>query len=83
MMWLLHMEQTVEVHNVHCRNGREYRLPELPHFSGNGCCPEINTIYELFGYFWHGDTCQPFRDVCTLSCDNLAKRYERTMSRLE
>ena len=49
----------------------------------DGYCPEINTVYEFFGCFWHGHTCQPFRDVATLSGDTLAERYERTLSRLD
>ena len=32
-MWLFHMEQTDWVEMMHARNGREYRLPELPYFS--------------------------------------------------
>ena len=34
---------------MHFRNGREYRLPELPNFSVDGYCTETNTIYEFFG----------------------------------
>jgi len=33
--------------------------------------------------FYHGHTCQSFRDVITTSGHTLAERYERTMSRLE
>ena len=36
MMWLLHMEQEDGVIIMHGRNGREYRVPELPHFSVDG-----------------------------------------------
>ena len=46
-------------------------------------CPETNTVYEFFGCFLHGHTCQSFRDFATLSGDTLAERCERTMSRLE
>jgi hypothetical protein len=49
IMWLLHMEQTYGLTIKHARNGREYRLPELPHFSVDGYCVETNTIYEIFG----------------------------------
>ena len=45
-------------------------------------CPETGTVYEFMGYF-HGHTCQPFRDVTTMVGDTLAERYERTMSRIE
>ena len=83
LMWLLHEEETDGVKIMHCRNGREYRLQELPRFSVDGYCPDTNTVYEFFGCFWHGHTCQPFRDVATLSGDTIAERYERTMSRLE
>ena len=31
----------------HARNGREYRLPELPHFSVDDYCSETNTIYKI------------------------------------
>ena len=60
------MEETDSVNIMHCRNGREYSFPELPHFSVDGYCPETRTVYELFGCFYHGHTCQPFRDVTTL-----------------
>jgi len=33
LIWLLHMEETDGVKIMHCRNGREYRLSELPHCS--------------------------------------------------
>ena len=83
LMWLLHMEETDGVKIMHCRNGREYRLPELPHFSVDGYCPETRTVYEFFGCFYHSHTCQPFHDVTTLRGDTPAERYEQTMSRLE
>jgi hypothetical protein len=44
IMWLLNMEQTDGVVIKHARNGREYRLPELPHFSVDGYCAETNTV---------------------------------------
>ena len=65
------------------RNGREYRLPELPEYSVEGYCAESKTVYEFLGCFWHGHTCQPFRDVPTLRGDTLADRYEQTMARIE
>ena len=39
LMWLLHMEETDGVKIMHCRNVREYRLPELPRFNIDGYCP--------------------------------------------
>jgi len=39
-MLLLHMEHTDRAVIKHARNGREYRLPELPHFSVDGICSE-------------------------------------------
>jgi len=54
LMWMLHMEQTHRVQIVHCQNGREYRLPELPRFSVDGYYPHTNTIYEFFGCFGTG-----------------------------
>jgi len=77
------MEETDGEQIKHCRNGQEYRLPELPRFSVDGYCTETKTVYEFFGCFWQGHTCQPFRDVATLRGDSPAERYERTMSRLE
>jgi G:T-mismatch repair DNA endonuclease (very short patch repair protein) len=40
-------------------------------------------VYEFMGCYYHGHTCQPFRDVTTAVGDTLAERYERTMSRIE
>jgi len=77
------MEQTDGVNIVHCRNGREFKPPEVPRINVDGYCPETNKIYVLFGCFWHGRMCQPFRDVATLSGETLSERYERTMLRLE
>ena len=83
IMWLLHMKQTEGVAIKQARNGREYRVPELPHFSVDGYCAETNTVFEFFGCYWHGCTCQPFHDVITTNGDNLAAKYEQTMARLE
>jgi len=77
------MEQMDGCRIMHARNGREYRPPELAKYSVDGYCPETKIIYEFFGCFCHGHTCQPFRDVSTMSGDTLAERYECTMSRLE
>ena len=65
------------------RNGREFKLPELLHFSVDGNCPEPNRVYEIFGCCWHGKHCQTFRDVITANGDSLTARYEQTISRLE
>jgi G:T-mismatch repair DNA endonuclease (very short patch repair protein) len=83
LIWLLHTQQTDVVKIMHGRNGREYRLPELPRFSVDGYCPETRTIYEFFGCDYNGNTCQPFDDVTTMSGDTLSERYKRTMSRFE
>jgi len=82
-MGLLHKEETDGVKIMHCRNGREYSLPELPRFSVDGYYTETLTVYELFRCLYHGHTCQPFRDITTLRGDMLAECYEQTMSRLE
>ena len=68
---------------MHARNAIEYRPPELAKYSVDGYCPETKIIYEFFCFYWHVHTCQPFRDVSTMSGDTLAERYERTMSRFE
>jgi hypothetical protein len=75
-MWLLDMEQIDGAAIKHARNRRKYRLPELPHFSVDGYFTETNTVYEFFGCYFHGCTCQPFRDAITTNEDTLAARYE-------
>lgn len=64
-------------------NGREYMLPELPHHSVDGFCPETKILYEFFACCFNGHTCQSVRDVSTMSGDTLAERYEHTMARIE
>ncbi|GFG33651.1 hypothetical protein Cfor_01531 [Coptotermes formosanus] len=67
----------------HGRNGREYRLPELPHLKVDGYCEETRTVYEFNGCYWHGcPRCQTLRDVPTIHEDTLAERYERSMNRV-
>jgi len=79
---LLHMEQIDGVKIMHGRNGSEYKVRELPHFSVDRYCPETRTIYEFFGCHFHSHACHLFRDIITLNGDTLAERYART-SRLE
>jgi len=40
-------------------------------------------VYEFFGCYCHGHTCQTLRDVITVIGDTLADKYERTMARIE
>jgi G:T-mismatch repair DNA endonuclease (very short patch repair protein) len=82
MMWLVYREQIDGCRIRHGRNGREFRLPELPNFSADGYCTETKTVYEFNGCYWHGHSCQPFRYTPTAAGDTLAERYERTLSRL-
>ena len=82
LMWLVYRDGGVRK-IFHGRNGRQYRLPELPHFSVDGFGRETRTVYEFLGCYYHGHTCQPYRDVCTLRGDTLGERYERTMMRIE
>jgi len=83
LMWLLHMERTDRCHIWHARNGREYRPPELPHYSVDGYCAETRTIYEFLGCYYHGSKCQPFRDVKKLANGETTERYEQTLARIE
>jgi len=83
LIWLLDMEQIDGVKILHDRNGREFKVPELPHFNVNGYCLETRTIYEFSGCQWHANTCQLFRDVINLNGDTFAEQYERKMHRLE
>jgi hypothetical protein len=83
LMWLLHMEQTDDCHIQHARNGREYSPPELSHYSVDGYCSETRTAYEFLRCYYHGCTCQPFRDMKTLGRDTLSERYKQTLSRIE
>jgi hypothetical protein len=43
------MDLTYGVVIKHASNGREYRLPELPHFTVDVYCAETKTFYEFFG----------------------------------
>ena len=83
LMWFVYREQADGRRIMHGRNGREYRLPELPRQSVDGFCEETKTVYAFFEYHWNGHTFLPFRDISTVAGDTLAERYERTMTRLE
>ena len=50
LMWILHMEQTDGCTIMHSRNGREFRLRELPRYSVDGYCAETKTVYEFLGF---------------------------------
>ena len=83
LTWLVHSERTDGCRISNGRNGREFRLPEVPSLSVDGYCHETRTVYEFHGCFWHGHNCLPFRYVKTLFKDTLSKRYEQTMARHE
>jgi hypothetical protein len=51
LMCLVYKEQTDKCKILHGRNGREYRLPELPHVSVDGFCPETKEVYEFLGCY--------------------------------
>jgi len=54
LMCLLHMEEMDGCKIMHARNGREYRLPELPRFSVDGYYAETRNVYEFLGCFSKG-----------------------------
>jgi hypothetical protein len=80
LMWLVHRERTDGCRISHGRNGREFRLPELPNLSVDSYCHETNKVYEFNGCYWLGHTCLAFREVATLNGDNLSERYVQTMA---
>jgi len=83
-MWLVYREMTGGGRKLlHGRNGHEYMLPELPHFSVDGFRPGTKTVYEFLGCYYDGHTCQTYRNLCRMRGDTLAVRYERTMGRIE
>jgi len=49
-IWLLHMVQA-DGCQIHARNGRKYRPPELPHYSVDNYCAETRTVYEFLGCY--------------------------------
>src|SRR5215468_416837 len=83
VMWLIYREKLDNCKISHARNGREFRLPEHPHFSVDGYCAETRKVYEFNGCYWHGHTCRRNRDVATLGDgDTLAEKFENTMARI-
>ena len=48
-MWLLHKKQNDGVVKKHARSGRDYSLPELPHFSVDGYCAEKKRVIGFSG----------------------------------
>jgi G:T-mismatch repair DNA endonuclease (very short patch repair protein) len=77
------MEQTHGCRIMHARNGREFRLSQLPQYSVDGYCPETRTVFEFYGCYYHGCPCKRFRDVKMPGGETQSLRYERTMSRLQ
>jgi len=51
LMWPLHMEQTDGCQIQYARNGREYRPPELQHYSVDDYCAETRTVYVFLGCY--------------------------------
>lgn len=83
LIWLEYRELADRSRIMHGRNGREYRLPKLPKLIVDGFCAETQTVYKFLGCFWHGHTCLPFHDVCTMFGKTMAERFEQTTDRFE
>jgi len=83
IIWIVYREQTDGCTIRNARNGREYRPPERSCLSVDGFCAETGTVYEFFGYLYHGHTCLPYRDVPNLGGDTPAQQYEKTMAKLQ
>ena len=75
-MWLLHMKEEDKCKILQVRNGREYKLPERPHYNVDEYCAEARSLW-IYGVLFHGCKCQPFRDIKTLYDDTLAERHEK------
>jgi hypothetical protein len=74
LMWLAYKKQIDQCKILHGRNGRVYRLPELPNLRVDVFCPETKKVYEFLGCYFHGHTCLPFRDVTTMVDDTGTNR---------
>jgi len=84
LMWMVYREKTDGGRKImYVRNGREYRLPELHHYSVDGFCQETRSVYEFLGCYYHGHAYHPYRDVTTILGVTLAERYMGTMKRIE
>ena len=79
LMWLLHTEQIDGRRISHARNGREYRLPELPIFSVDGYCPETRTVNEFLGAISTVVKVGPL-GIYPHWAVTLCQRYEHTMN---
>jgi hypothetical protein len=47
IMWLIYREETDNCKLLHGRNGREYKLPELPRFIVDGYWPDTKKVQIL------------------------------------
>jgi len=77
------MEQTAGVVIKHARNGREYRLTELPHISVDGYCAESNTILSSLGAIGMAAHVNHFVTSSPRTEKKMAARNEQTIVRLE
>ena len=54
MSWLLYMEVRYSTEIQHARNTGEYIIPGT-RYKADGYSESINTIFEFYGDFWHGN----------------------------
>jgi len=81
VMWIWNRRTTAQYNMLETVENSDF--PELPRYGVHGYCSETRTVIQFWGCFYHGHSCQPFRDLTTMSDDTLAERYERTMLRIE
>jgi len=59
-MWMIHMEEEDNCKLLHARNGWEYILPELPHYSVDGYCAETRKSLNFWAVSFTGVNANPF-----------------------
>lgn len=80
--WLNALAVTRGVYIQHAENGQEFQIPGT-RFKADGYCAAVNTVFEFFGSYYHGDptvfAAEEHNDKVKKTMGEL---YQKTMERL-
>lgn len=79
--WLEFLAKYYNIHINHAENSNEYKIPNTK-YKADGYCEELNTIFEFYGDYWHGNPniYKPEELNPTSKC-TFGALYEKTVER--
>jgi hypothetical protein len=79
--WLLFMQVSYNIEIQHAKNNGEFIIPTT-RYKADGYCETINTIFEFYGDFWHGNpNIYDMEKINPITGISFQKLYDKTIEK--